>query len=214
MKLLKISTLILIALTMSGCVASESNANVANINKTEQNNNIDNEEEARKQEERSKQTLWSVLDADGNDKEMLNESNEDVKQIIKLIENHCLSVDNRDFEQLKIEDEYKLYKEQFIKVLDKGNYKESVELMYESNKLSLNHENLVWYRNYFNEDITTCKVTIESEFTIKEAEEEYLSKNQMKLNEVYQEKRMYYLEKDNDEWKIINVEKGALTKRN
>jgi hypothetical protein len=61
--------------------------------------------------------------------------------------------------------------------------------------------------------MTTCKVTVESEFKIKEANKEYLEKNKMNLKEVYQEKRIYYLEKNNNEWKIINIEKGALTKR-
>ena len=61
--------------------------------------------------------------------------------------------------------------------------------------------------------MTTCKVTVESEFIVKKANKDYLDKNQMNLDEVYQEKRIYYLEKLNNKWKIVNIEKGALTKR-
>ncbi|MGL4572251.1 MAG: hypothetical protein ACRCVJ_14465 [Clostridium sp.] len=214
MKILKVSIIFLILSTLSGCSVSKGNADELN-DSAEKNTSVSYDEEEKKQEERSKQTLWTVLDADGNDKEMLSEKNsEDVKEIMKLINEHCLLVDNRDFNELKVEDEYNLYNDTFIKVLDKGDHKKSVQAMYESNKLVLKHENLIWYRNYFNEDINTCKVTVESEFTIKDANKEYLNKNQMNLEEVYQEKRTYYLEKNNDEWKIINIEKGALTKRN
>ena len=214
MRILKVSIIFLIVSMLSGCSVSKGNADELN-NSAEKTNGVSYEEEERKQEERSKQTLWTVLDADGNDKEMLSENNsEDVKKVMKLINEHCVLVDNRDFKKLKVEDEYNLYNDTFIKALNKGDYKKSVQAMYESNKLALKHENLIWYRNYFNEDITTCKVTVESEFTIKEANNEYLNKNKMSLEEVYQEKRIYYLEKNNNEWKIINIEKGALTKRN
>lgn len=144
---------------------------------------------------------------------MLKDDNKDVEQIVDIIDKHCLIVDNRDFNKLNLENEYNLYSDNFIKVLKKGNYKESVQSMYESNKLAIKHENLVWYRNYFNEDMTTCKVTVESEFIVKKANKDYLDKNQMNLDEVYQEKRIYYLEKLNNKWKIVNIEKGALTKR-
>ncbi|MEG2110111.1 MAG: hypothetical protein RRY19_10020 [Clostridium sp.] len=214
MRILKMSIIFLIVSMLSGCSVSKGNADELN-NSSEKTNGVSYEEEERKQEERSKQTLWTVLDADGNDKEMLSENNsEDVKKVMKLINEHCVLVDNRDFKKLKVEDEYNLYNDTFIKALNKGDYKKSVQAMYESNKLALKHENLIWYRNYFNEDITTCKVTVESEFTIKEANNEYLNKNKMSLEDVYQEKRIYYLEKNNNEWKIINIEKGALTKRN
>ncbi|MEG2739564.1 hypothetical protein [Clostridium sp.] len=214
MRILKMSIIFLIVSMLSGCSVSKGNADELN-NSSEKTNGVSYEEEERKQEERSKQTLWTVLDADGNDKEMLSENNsEDVKKVMKLINEHCVLVDNRDFKKLKVEDEYNLYNDTFIKALNKGDYKKSVQAMYESNKLALKHENLIWYRNYFNENITTCKVTVESEFTIKEANNEYLNKNKMSLEDVYQEKRIYYLEKNNNEWKIINIEKGALTKRN
>ncbi|MEG1003334.1 MAG: hypothetical protein RSF37_07990 [Clostridium sp.] len=214
MRILKMSIIFLIVSMLSGCSVSKGNADELN-NSSEKTNGVSYEEEERKQEERSKQTLWTVLDADGNDKEMLSENNsEDVKKVMKLINEHCVLVDNRDFKKLKVEDEYNLYNDTFIKALNKGDYKKSVQAMYESNKLALKHENLIWYRNYFNEDITTCKVTVESEFTIKEANNEYLNKNKMSLEDVYQEKRIYYLEKNDNEWKIINIEKGALTKRN
>lgn len=157
--------------------------------------------------------MWTILDEEGNDKGRLENTNENVKEIVDIIEKHCSIIDNRDFNKLNVEDEYSLYNESFNKVLEKGNYKNSVESMYKNNKLVLNHENLIWYRNYFNKDITTCKVTVESEFTIKEGNEDYLEKNQMSLDEVYQEKRVYYMEKEQNHWKITNIEKGALTKR-
>lgn len=212
MRILKIVSLCLIISMFVGCSVNERDTNVASST-SNKNSEIDSKEEDNKQEERSKQTLWTVLDKDGNDKEMLNTSNKDVAQIVDVIEKHCLLVDNRAFNKLTVEDEYNLYSENFIKALEKGNYKGSVESMYGENKLVLKNENLIWYRNYFNEDVTTCKVTIESEFTIKEANKDYLNKNQMNLDEVYQEKRIYYLEKLENKWKIVNIEKGALTKR-
>lgn len=212
MKILKVVTLCLMISMFVGCSISEQDTNVASSTSNE-NNDINSKEEDKKQEERSKQTLWTVLDKDGNDKEMLKSDNKNVEEIIDIIEKHCFLVDNRDFNKLIVEDEYKLYGENFIKALEKGSYKESVKSMYEDNKLALKHENLIWYRNYFNEDMTTCKVTTESEFIIKEANKDYLDKNQMNLDEVYQEKRTYYLEKLENQWKIVNIEKGALTKR-
>lgn len=212
MKILKVVILSLMISMLTGCSDNKVN-NKVQSNSSNENNNINYEEEEKKQEERSKQSLWTVLDKEGKDKEMLNNENKDIKAITELINKHCSIVDNRDFKILKVEDEYSLYSDNFTKMLEKGNYKESVQAMYDNNKLVLSHENLVWYRNYFNEDITTCKVTVESEFSIKEGSKEYLEKNQMKLGEVYQEKRIYYLEKANDNWNIVNIEKGALTKR-
>lgn len=213
MKILKISIIFLIVSILSGCGVSKANTNELG-NSSEKNDSVNYDEETKKQEERNKQTLWTVLDTDGNEKEMVSEKNsDDVRKIKKIINDHCTLVDNRDFKELKVENEYNLYNDKFSKVLDKGDYKKSVQAMYESNKLALKHENLIWYRNYFNEDMTTCKVTVESEFKIKESNKEYLEKNKMNLKEVYQEKRIYYLEKNNNEWKIINIEKGALTKR-
>lgn len=212
MKILKLLMLCLMISMFVGCSVSEQKTNVASSSSNE-NSKINSKEEDKKQEERSKQTLWTILDKDGNDKEMLKSDNKNVEQIIDVIEKHCLLVDNRDFNKLNVENEYDLYSENFIKALEKGNYKKSVDYMYENNKLALKHENLIWYRNYFNEDITTCKVTVESEFTIKEANKDYLDKNKMNLDEVYQEKRTYYLEKVENQWKIVNIEKSALTKR-
>lgn len=211
MKILNVVILCMMVSMFVGCSVSKQDTNIASTSSN--NSDINHKEEDKKQEERSKQTLWTVLDEDGNEKEMLKDDNKDVKEIIELIDKHCLIVDNRDFNKLSVEDEYSLYSDNFIKVLEKGSYKESVQSMYENNKLALKHENSVWYRNYFNEDITTCKVTVESEFTIKEANKDYLDKNQMKLDEVYQEKRVYYLEKEENKWSIVNIEKGALTKR-
>lgn len=208
MKILKVVILSLMISMLTGCGDNKVQSNSFN-----ENNNINYEEEEKKQEERSKQSLWTVLDKEGKDKEMLDSENKDIKAITELINKHCSIVDNRDFKILKVEDEYSLYSDNFTKMLEKGNYKESVQTMYDNNKLVLSHENLVWYRNYFNEDITTCKVTVESEFSIKKGGKEYLEKNKMKLDEVYQEKRIYYLEKVNDNWNIVNIEKGALTKR-
>ncbi|MGX4599005.1 hypothetical protein [Faecalimicrobium sp. JNUCC 81] len=212
MKILKLVTLCLMISMFAGCSVSEQKINVASSS-SNKNSEINSKEEEKKQEERSKQTLWTVLDKDGNDKEMLTSNDNNVEQIIDVIEKHCLLVDNRDFNKLNVEDEYNLYSENFIKALEKGNYKESVQSMYKNNKLALKYENLIWYRNYFNEDITTCKVTVESEFTIKEANKDYLDKNKMNLDEVYQEKRTYYLEKVENKWKIVNIEKSPLTKR-
>lgn len=208
MRILKVVLLSLIITMIGGC--GDSNLSDASNVKS----NIDYQEEEKKQEERSNQTLWTVLDEDGNDKSGLENTNENVKEIIDIIEKHCSIIDNRDFNELNVEDEYSLYNEGFNKVLEKGNYKNSVESMYKNNKLVLNHENLIWYRNYFNEDMTTCKVTVESEFTIKEGNKDYLEKNQMSLDKVYQEKRVYYMEKEENNWSIVNIEKGALTKRN
>lgn len=212
MKILKVVILSLMISMLTGCSDNKVN-NKVQSNSFNENNNINYEEEEKKQEERSKQSLWTVLDKEGKDKEMLDSENKDIKAITELINKHCSIVDNRDFKILKVENEYSLYSDNFTKMLEKGNYKESVQTMYDNNKLVLSHENLVWYRNYFNEDITTCKVTVESEFSIKEGSKEYLEKNQMKLDEVYQEKRIYYLEKVNDNWNIVNIEKSALTKR-
>lgn len=211
MKILNVVILCMMISMFSGCSVSELDTNIASSSSN--NSDINYEDEDKKQEERSKQTLWTVLDKDGNDKEMLKDDNKDVEQIVDIIDKHCLIVDNRDFNKLNLENEYNLYSDNFVKVLKKGNYKESVQSMYESNKLAIKHENLVWYRNYFNEDMTTCKVTVESEFIVKKANKDYLDKNQMNLDEVYQEKRIYYLEKLDNKWKIVNIEKGALTKR-
>ena len=211
MKILNVVILCMMISMFSGCSVSEPDTNIASSSSN--NSDINYEDEDKKQEERSKQTLWTVLDKDGNDKEMLKDDNKDVEQIVDIIDKHCLIVDNRDFNKLNLENEYNLYSDNFVKVLKKGNYKESVQSMYESNKLAIKHENLVWYRNYFNEDMTTCKVTVESEFIVKKANKDYLDKNQMNLDEFYQEKRIYYLEKLNNKWKIVNIEKGARTKR-
>lgn len=211
MKILNVVIFCMMISMFSGCSVSELDTNIASSSSN--NSDINYEDEDKKQEERSKQTLWTVLDKDGNDKEMLKDDNKDVEQIVDIIDKHCLIVDNRDFNKLNLENEYNLYSDNFVKVLKKGNYKESVQSMYESNKLAIKHENLVWYRNYFNEDMTTCKVTVESEFIVKKANKDYLDKNQMNLDEVYQEKRIYYLEKLDNKWKIVNIEKGALTKR-
>ncbi|SCI01532.1 hypothetical protein [Romboutsia sp. Marseille-P6047] len=210
MKILNILIFCIIISTFAGC---SENGNITNADSSSLHN-INLNEEEKKQLERESQTLWTVLDKDGNDKEMLQSNNEDVNKIIDIIEKHCLTVDNRDFKDLDVEDEYDLYSYNFIKKLENENYKELVNNMYKDNKLVLNHKNLIWYRNYFNEDMTTCKVTIESEFVIDKANKDYLDKNKMNLDEVYQEKRVYYVEKLENEWKIVNIEKGALTKRN
>ncbi|WP_195251552.1 hypothetical protein [Romboutsia sp. 1001713B170207_170306_H8] len=210
MKILNILIFCIIISTFAGC---SENGNITNADSSSLHN-INLNEEEKKQLERESQILWTVLDKDGNDKEMLQSNNEDVNKIIDIIEKHCLTVDNRDFKDLDVEDEYDLYSYNFIKKLENENYKELVNNMYKDNKLVLNHKNLIWYRNYFNEDMTTCKVTIEPEFVIDKANKDYLDKNKMNLDEVYQEKRVYYVEKLENEWKIVNIEKGALTKRN
>ncbi len=202
MRYLKIFICFFIITIFTGCSTNEkiiSNINDSNKLKNQQN--------------RDSQTLWSILDSDGNEKKVISETDKIVEDIIHIIEKHCSIIDNRNYNKLNVQDEYEYYNDNFITVLNKSNYKESVKEMYMNNKLILNQGNIIWYKNYFNEDMNKCKVTIESEFKIKEGLEEYLEKNEMNLKDIYQEKRTYYLEDNGDGWKINNIEKGALTKK-
>lgn len=202
MRYLKIFICFFIITIFTGCSTNEkiiSNINDSNKLKNQQN--------------RDSQTLWSILDSDGNEKKVISETDKNVEDIIHIIEKHCSIIDNRNYNKLNVQDEYEYYNDNFITVLNKSNYKESVKKMYMNNKLILNQGNIIWYKNYFNEDMNKCKVTIESEFKIKEGLEEYLEKNEMNLKDIYQEKRTYYLEDNGDGWKINNIEKGALTKK-
>ena len=217
MKYLKIFICLFLIIMSTGCSINKTSEATETPEKSEATEkietNIDESEELKKQQERESQTLWAVLDSDGNEKEMISDTNKDVQAIINAIENHCATIDNRNYKKLNLDDEYKYYSDDFITTLDKANYKEAVENMYKTNKLVLSQENIIWYKNYLDEDMNKCKVTIEGEFKITEGSKEYLEKNEMSLDDVYQEKRIYYLEKVDNEWKVNNIEKGALTKR-
>lgn len=174
---------------------------------------LDPEEEAAKQAERAAQTLWSVLDGQGNEVKMLSEENEDVLEIEKIVNAHCAVVDNRDYTKLDPEEELQFYSADFVAFLKNGGYSDSLKKLYEENGLKLAASQIVWYRNYFNEDTTTCKVTVDSEFQLKEAKQEYLDQMKMEIGVIYQEPREYYFSKIDGKWTITNIKKGVLAKR-
>lgn len=194
--------LILVMLTVTGCGSKEV-----------KESGTKSEGSISLKQEREKQTLWEVLDEKGNIAEYLPETDKDVQEIMELIKKHTSLVDNRDYTSIDPEKEFECYTKDFAAQLSDGSYKEELEQMYKENKLQIQQGTITWYPNTFSSDGLSCKVTIDSEFQIIHSEKEYLDSLKMELNTVYTEQRIYYLEKQSDNWKIANITKSAVNKK-
>lgn len=164
--------------------------------------------------ERNIQTLWNKLDSDGNLETYLEEDQQDVLGVKKIIEGHINTVDNRNNDSLNLEEEMKFYKLEFAQALVINGYDEEVKKMYEQNNLKLQSKSIVWYAADFNSELSTCKARIESLFTFISANDDYLKSLNVSLGQIYLERRIYFLEKEDGQWRISNITKGALETSN
>lgn len=195
-------------LILAGC----GNANVDKTDTQEDEADLIKEEEIKKAQ-RDAQTLWGVLDEQGNEIEMLPDDHTDVQSIMTSVINHVKVTNNRDHKTINAEAEYPFYMDEFAEGLKNSDYGTALQEMYEKNELSTEQVEIVWYKSYFNENISTCKVTIDCEFIFTGAKPEYLEEMGLKLDTVYMEQRVYYCQKIDKEWKITNIEKGALEEK-
>lgn len=160
------------------------------------------------------QTIWQLLDEEGNLNCYLNENDEDVVQIMELIEKHVEAVDNRSYNDLNYEDEKNTYSDAFQAVLENSEYEDKLHKMYEQNELEISSVSILWNPSTINSDRTSCKIDIDSVFTFKSGLESYLSSLGVSLQSNYAEHRIYYCEKTDDGWLISNIEKSAIAATN
>ena len=158
------------------------------------------------------QTLWYLLDEKGK-KINLSKDDSNIREIIDIITQHSLIVDNRTYETINAKNECIFYTDDFIVSLENNKYNSVLSKMYKDNNLVTEQGILSWFESYFNNDRTRCKVQIISEFQIVECAENYLEKNQLKLNIVYQQQRILYFQKANGFWKISNIDKNILIEK-
>lgn len=171
-----------------------------------------NDLEAKAKSNDSSQSIWILMDSDGDEKERLDENDTDVNKVIELIRHHIECVDNRSFDNLNLDEEWETYTIEFQEQLRDSGYRESLNSLYEQNALAIASTLVYWNQGEFGFDRTTCKVSIDSVFQFVNGTEDYLETLGVEENADYTESRVYYCTKDNNEWKISNIEKSVLYK--
>lgn len=168
--------------------------------------------ETKVSEIQEEETLWQVLNNQGEVLRYLPDTNSDVEAIMQVINKNCEYVDNRSYTELSLEKEMDLYTTDFQKTLNSSGYEGKVQNMYEENNMTIQQQEVIWYVSTFDEDEKYCKVTVDAEFMILQCDETYLYQNELALNTLYIEQRVYYMEKG-DQWKISNIEKSVLSQK-
>lgn len=163
---------------------------------------------------REEQTLWHVIDNDGEIVRYLNEDDANVKEIKEVVTAHKEMVDNRSFNNIMYNEELELYSKEFKESLIDNNYEKSLEDMYTDNKIMLSSGNINWYVTTFDENFKYCKVTIDVEFNFEQGEETYLKELGLELDTTYIQQRVIYFEKSVDNsWLISNISKSSIDKK-
>lgn len=163
---------------------------------------------------REEQTLWHIIDNDGEIVKYLSEDDTNVKEIKEIVREHKDVVDNRSFDNLMYNEELELYSKEFKASLTDNNYEQSLEDMYIDNKIMLSSGNTNWYVTTFDEDLKYCKVTIDGEFRFEQGEENYLKELGLGLDTTYIQQRVIYFEKSVDNsWLISNITKSNIDKK-
>lgn len=201
---------IIITAILTGCQPSSLNSTVSS--KPEENSKINLKEESQKQIERAKQTLWFLIDENGNKKENLPDNNPNVQEVKSLIEQHSKVVDNRTYKSIDAEDEFSLYTKSFAQQL-RGDYDVKLLEMYKNNSMEIKRISLAWFETTFSNGFNNCKAMVEVKMEFAKCNADYLEKNQFELNKPYLQQRIIYLTKDEENtWKISNIQKGPLKK--
>ncbi|MGY0234189.1 hypothetical protein [Longispora urticae] len=171
--------------------------------------------EQRNQAARERQTVWWVLDEDGNKTTNLADDQPDVTAVRKVVALHSNTVDNRDHRTITehADDEYGYYHPAFAEELRAKNYTGQLVSLYTTHQLRTHQTNLAWYTSTFPRDLTTAKVDIDVEFQFDEATAAYLAANQLALATPYVQHRTISLAKTGDRWTITKIDKSPLTRR-
>jgi len=174
------------------------------------NNGPDLKEEARKQAERAGQTLWIVIDEDGNTINNLPDDHPEVLAVREIVEAHAEIIDNRSPSGANAEDEYSFYTDAFIRQLQDQKYAQALRAMYAGSRIEIRKQSLAWYEMAFYQDMKTVRVKTESEFELAASSDDYLEKYGLILGQVYKQPRIVDLIKEGSEWKIAKIEKAPL----
>lgn len=167
--------------------------------------------EALQQQPPSDQSIWRLLDADGNFDRYLFEDDEDVKGVMDIVQRHIACVDNRSADDVMYAEEKETCTANFIKLLEQNDYESKLIALYTANGLAIRSAAVYWGPSTFNAGRTECKVDVESAFQFVDGSETYLDSLGVVLEKTYIEHRIYYCVRTEDGWRIANIEKSALT---
>lgn len=171
------------------------------------------EEETKKQKEREAQSLWFVIDDNGNKVKNLPDDDPEVVAVNKLMVLHSAAVDNFDYRTIDAKDEIRFYTQGFKEQLMREGYPDKLLRMYKDNRIVLKLNHLAWYEMSFHQDLKTARLKTESEFVIEQCSQEYLDKYMLKLGQAYLQPRIVDLVKEGSEWKIAKIDKGPFVEK-
>ncbi|TYP71064.1 hypothetical protein [Paenibacillus methanolicus] len=168
------------------------------------------EGEARRQAERAAQTLWHVLDAEGNQAESVADEHPDVIAVRKLLILHANAINNRSYKTIRPEEELAYYTETFRSQLGKR-YQNELKQLYEQQQIEIKQRNLAWYDITFAADYRRAQAKVEDEFEFVACEPQYLAARKLSLGKSYKQQRVVDLVKEGDAWRIADIKKSPLT---
>ncbi|GGV29729.1 hypothetical protein GCM10010495_52390 [Kitasatospora herbaricolor] len=160
----------------------------------------------------SGQSLWHVIDSNGNTVTQLGDDDPVVTAVRKTVVLHSGAVDNRDHRTIgeSTTQEFTFYNKGFADQLRSQQYDTKLAALFTANHLTTRQVSIAWYRSTFPEDMTTAKVQMDSTIEFTEADPAYLSTNKFELNKPYTQHRTISLTKTGDTWTITAIEKNPL----
>lgn len=161
---------------------------------------------------RAGQTLWRLLDAQGEAAGQLPDDDPDVVSIRSLIVRHSDLIDNRraDTARQSVEAELTAYTPAFSRELADQEYPAKVESMYEDNGLAVHLDELAWYPATVSANRTTAVFETTSTFTFTRAASSWLKARKLELERPYVERRRISLTRTASGWRISAIERQPL----
>lgn len=161
---------------------------------------------------RADQTLWRLLDAQGEVVKQLPDDDADVVSIRSLLVRHSDLIDNRRAGTVRtsMEAELAAYTPGFARSLAGQDYSTKVVAMYEDNRLAVRLDELAWYPSTLSTDRRTATFETTSSFVFTRGARSYLKARGLTTERPYVERRRISLTRTASGWRISAIERQPL----
>lgn len=161
---------------------------------------------------RADQTLWRLLDAQGEVVKQLPDDDADVVSIRSLLVRHSDLIDNRRAGTVRasVEAELAAYTPGFARSLAGQDYSTKVVAMYEDNRLAVRLDELAWYPSTLSTDRRTATFETTSSFVFTRGARSYLKARGLTTERPYVERRRISLTRTASGWRISAIERQPL----
>jgi hypothetical protein len=161
---------------------------------------------------RTDQTLWRLLDAQGEVAEQLPDDDPDVVSIRSLVVRHSDLIDNRESGTVResVEAELAAYTPEFARSLAGQDYSAKVVEMYGDNRLAVRLGELAWYPSTLSADRSTATFETTSSFVFTRGARSYLKARGLATERPYVERRRISLTRTSSGWRISAIDRQPL----